>query len=597
MRRSALVLLLAATLACARTLSAQDGASVYDAHCADCHDDTGDTRTPRRAALATMTAAQIVEALERGVMEDQGAELSSAERRAVAAFLSTSAPAVTAATSGGPMMCREPASLTEERAEEWSGWGASLENWRFQRSPGFDADQIPALRLKWAFGFEGEASAAVQPTIVGSRVFVASGSGTIYALGLEDGCLDWTFEADAGVRNAPAFGDGGLYFGDLQANIYRIDARTGELTWKTKLDEHPVARITGSPVLHADRLFVPVSSIEEASSRSPTYECCTFRGSVAALEAATGELVWKTYTISEEPTQTGRNAAGATTFGPAGAAVWSSPTLDPATNSLYVATGDAYTQPAAATSDAVLALDMTTGSVKWAHQVTEGDAFTMACGTRATDNCPDPAGPDFDFGQPPILLSLPDGRRMLALGQKSGEAHGLDPESGELLWSTRVGKGGPLGGSEWGSASDGTNLYVAISDIGFGRGGLDPLVGGGLHAIRVRDGSIAWSAPPPVCGDRPGCTPAQSAPVTAVPGAVFSGALDGVLRAYSTADGSVLWSFDTVRDFESVNGVAARGGAIDVGGPAIAHGIVLTTSGNGAWGGQRGNVLLAFGLE
>ncbi len=342
---------------------------------------------------------------------------------------------------------------------------------------------------------------------------------------------------------------------------------------------------------------MPVSSIEEASSRSPRYECCTFRGSVAALDAATGQVVWKTYTIPEEPTQIGQNAAGTATFGPAGAAVWSSPTIDPATGSVYIATGDAYTQPAAATSDAVMALDMATGRVKWTHQVTEGDAFTMACGTRATDNCPDPAGPDFDFGQPPILVPLADGRRMLVLGQKSGEAHGLDPESGELLWTTRVGKGGALGGSEWGSASDGENLYVAISDLAFGQGGPNSSVGGGLHAIRVRDGSVAWSAEPPVCGDRPGCSPAQSAPVTAVPGAVFSGGLDGVLRAYSTADGSVLWSFDTVRDFETVNGVAAHGGAIDVGGPAVAHGMVLTTSGNPAWGGQGGNVLLAFGLE
>lgn len=596
MRRSTLVLLLAASQIWPRIATAQDGAAVYDAHCADCHDDAGDTRTPRRTALATMTAAQIVEALEGGVMEDQGAELSAAERRAVAAFLSTSAPAVTAA-GGGPTICREAARLTEDRTGEWNGWGASQENWRFQQSPGFTSEQIPSLRLKWAFGFDGEAAAAVQPTIVGSRVFVAAASGTIYALGLVNGCLDWTFEADAGVRNAPVYADGSLYFGDLRANVYRIDARTGELAWKTKLDEHPAARITGSPVLHEDRLFVPVSSIEEATSRSPTYECCTFRGSVASLDAGTGDVVWKTYTIADEPRETGSNASGTAMFGPAGAAVWSSPTIDPATNSIYVATGDAYTQPAAATSDAVMSLDMTTGAVKWAHQVTEGDAFTMACGTRATDNCPDPEGPDFDFGQPPILVSLPDGRRMLALGQKSGEAHGLDPESGELLWTTRVGRGGALGGSEWGSASDGTNLYVAISDIAFGRGGADPLTGGGLHAIRIRDGSVVWSAPPPVCGDRSGCSPAQSAPVTAVPGAVFSGALDGILRAYSTADGSVVWSFDTVRDFETVNGVAARGGAIDVGGPAIAHGMVLTTSGNGAWGGQRGNVLLAFGLE
>lgn len=577
--------------------SAQDGAALYEARCAGCHDDVGTTRTPRRTALSVMSAARIVASLESGVMQDQGSELSPEERRAVAAFLSAPTLATAAEVGGGPRRCANGPVFTEEREGEWNGWGASLGNWRFQARPGLTLEQIPALRLRWAFGFEGEAAAAVQPAIVGSRVFVASASGRVYALGLEDGCLDWTFAADGGVRNAPVYGGGALYFGDMRANVYRIDARTGELAWKAKLDEHRAARITGSPVLYDDRLFVPVSSFEEGSSRSPRYECCTFRGSVAALDASTGDVVWKTYTIPEEPSQTGRNAAGTATFGPAGAAVWSSPTLDPATHTLYVATGDAYTQPAAATSDAVLALDMTTGELKWAHQVTEGDAFTMACGTRATDNCPDPAGPDFDFGQPPILVQLPDGRRVLVLGQKSGEAHGLDPESGELLWTTRVGKGGMLGGSEWGSASDGANLYVAISDLAFARGGPDPTAGGGLHAVRVSDGSMVWSAPPPACGDRPGCSPAQSAPVTALPGAVFSGGLDGVLRAYSTADGSVLWRFDTVQDFETVNGVAARGGAIDVGGPAVAHGFVLTTSGNGTWGGQGGNVLLAFGLE
>jgi polyvinyl alcohol dehydrogenase (cytochrome) len=218
-------------------------------------------------------------------------------------------------------------------------------------------------------------------------------------------------------------------------------------------------------------------------------------------------------------------------------------------------------------------------------------------------NCPDPEGPDFDFGQPPILVPRPDGGRALVLGQKSGEAHAVDPDNeGAVLWRTRVGEGGVLGGSEWGSASDGLNLYVAISDLDFGGAnpvgvGPDPTSGGGLHAIRIGDGSVAWSAPPAVCGERPRCSPAQMAPVSVVPGAVFSGAYDGVMRAYSTTDGRVLWSYDTAREFATVNGVAARGGSIDTGGPAIAHGMVLTTSGNGTWGGQRGNVLLAFSVE
>jgi polyvinyl alcohol dehydrogenase (cytochrome) len=536
-------------------------------------------------------------------MREQGAGLSAGERRAVADFLSATVPPVSAASSARIGTCPRVAGRLAADEEGWQSWGVDRDNRRFQPRPGFSAAEIGGLRLKWAFGFEGEASAAVQPTIVGDRVFVPSGSGRIYALGLEDGCLDWTIVADGGVRTAMVFADGALYFGDFQANAYKVDARTGQLVWKVKLEDHPVARISGSPVLYEDRLYVPMSSLEEVASRPASYPCCTFRGSVSALDAETGEVVWKTYMIPQEPRPTGVNAAGTQRFAPSGAAVWSPPTIDPETRSVYVATGDAYSQPAAPTSDAVIALDMETGAIKWVRQMTEGDAYTLACGAPDSSNCPDPEGPDHDFGQPPILVPRADGGRALVLGQKSGEVHGLDPDrEGAVLWTTRVGEGGMLGGSEWGSASDGVNLYVAISDLGFTSagplgGGLDPAAGGGLHAIRVSDGSVAWSAPAPVCGARPRCSPAQMAPVSAVPGAVFSGALDGVVRAYSTTDGAVLWSYDTAREFATVNGVAARGGSIDTGGPAIAHGMVLTTSGNGTWGGQRGNVLLAFGTD
>ena len=581
-------------------VAAQMGSAVYEASCAECHEEAG-ARTPQRSTLATLTPAQIVAALETGVMSDEGADLSAAERRAVADFLSATTPAVASSPRVG--LCSPGGPSLADADDGWQSWGASLDNRRFQPSPGFSAGEIPELSLRWSFGFEGEASAAVQPTIVGDRVFVPSGSGRIYALGLDDGCLDWTITADAGVRSALVFSDGSLFFGDYQANAYRVDARTGQLVWKVKLEDHPAARISGSPVLYEDRLYVPMSSLEEVVSRPAAYPCCTFRGSVSAVDVETGEVVWKSYTIPQEPTQVGVNAAGTPRYTPSGAAVWSPPTVDPATRSVYVATGDAYTQPAAPTSDAVMAFDMETGAIKWVQQMTEGDAYTLACGSPDPSNCPDPEGPDFDFGQPPILVLRPDGGRALVLGQKSGEAHGLDPDrEGAVLWRTRVGEGGVLGGSEWGSASDGVNLYVAISDLDFGGAnplgvGPDPTAGGGLHAISIGDGSVVWSAPPAVCDDRPRCSPAQMAPVSVVPGAVFSGAYDGVLRAYSTTDGSVLWSYDTARDFATVNGVAARGGSIDTGGPAIANGMVLTTSGNGTWGGQRGNVLLAFGIE
>ena len=207
-----------------------------------------------------------------------------------------------------------------------------------------------------------------------------------------------------------------------------------------------------------------------------------------------------------------------------------------------------------------------------------------------------------------MLVTLPSGERRIVVGQKSGVVHGLDAATGKVLWSTRIGRGGILGGVEWGSATDGRIAYVALSDqtmrpreaggaIVIGQTLLDPAIGGGLFALRVTDGTKVWNAPPASCGTRPRCSPAQSAAVTAIPGVVFSGSVDGHLRAYTSDDGRVLWEFDTARPFQTVNKVAAMGGSIDVGGPAIAEGIVLTTSGYATFGGRAGNVLLAFSVD
>jgi polyvinyl alcohol dehydrogenase (cytochrome) len=351
---------------------------------------------------------------------------------------------------------------------------------------------------------------------------------------------------------------------------------------------------------------VPISSLEELAGADPKYRCCTFRGSVLALDAANGNQLWRTYTIGETPKPTTKNRIGTQLYGPSGASVWSSPTIDVANKMIYVGTGDSYSEPAAPTSDAIMALDMETGAIKWVSQLTSGDAWNLACGGVDAANCPPSNGPDFDFGSPPMLVTLTSGERRLIVGQKSGVVHGLDAANGKVLWSTRIGKGGPLGGVEWGSATDGRQAYVALSDQSFKRTGgpmvigmtaLDPAVGGGLFALRLTDGSKIWNAAPPVCGDRPQCSPAQSAAITAIPGAVFSGALDGHLRAYSTENGRVLWDFDTSRDFDTVNKVTARGGSIDVGGPAIAEGVVLQTSGYPTFGGRGGNVLLAFSVD
>jgi polyvinyl alcohol dehydrogenase (cytochrome) len=327
-----------------------------------------------------------------------------------------------------------------------------------------------------------------------------------------------------------------------------------------------------------------------------------------ALDAATGEVAWKTYVIPDQPKPTRTNKIGTQLYGPSGAAIWSSPTVDEKTGTIYVATGDSYSDPVAATSDAIIALDANTGAIKWSQQMTAGDAFNLACVGADQSNCPESKGPDVDFGSPPILVTLPSGKRALVAGQKSAVVHAVDPDDrGRRLWSTRIGRGGALGGVEWGSAADGEHIYVPLSDVSFKppKPGakflislmLDPAVGGGLFALRLSDGTQAWHTAPPGCGDRPNCSPAQAAPPAVISGVVFSGSMDGHLRAYSTKDGRIVWDFDTAQEFTTVNGVKARGGSIDVGGPAIADGILLTTSGYAQWGGMGGNVLLAFSVD
>ena len=585
--------------------AAQDGSALYAQHCASCHD--GAARAPSKQIIGGLAPDRIVASLTNGLMQAQGQPLSGDERSAIARFLSTAAPA-TAPTSAPKC---DAVSKPTTTPSDWTAWGVTLANERFQRSPGFTATQAGDLKLRWAFSFEGESSAAANPTIAGDRVYVGSGSGRVYSLGLRDGCLAWTFKADGGVRAAVVIGavkagqPPTAFVADVRATVYALDAATGTLKWTRRLEEHPAARITGSPVLYQGRLFVPMSSIEEVTGSQPTYECCKFRGSVYAIDAATGGPVWQGYTVKERPTPQGKNARGVTLYGPSGAAVWSSPTIDPPTNSLYVATGDSYSLPAAPTSDAVVAFDLATGAMKWATQTTAGDAFTVACmSTGDRSACPDVKAPDHDFGQSPILLTLPGGKRVLLAGQKSGEVHAFDPDAGgRKLWTRPIGRGSALGGLEWGSASDGVRFFAPLSDIAYkeaaviGRGALDSSTGGGLFAINPADGSIAWTARASACAEKPSCSPALSAPAAAMPGVVFAGSVDGHFRAYSTTDGKVLWDFDTAQEFKTVNGVSARGGSIDVGGPAIANGVVATTSGYGQWGGMRGNVLLVFSVD
>jgi polyvinyl alcohol dehydrogenase (cytochrome) len=575
-----------------RTLAATqsaDGAAVYKAACAQCHDEPA-ARTPSREALKDRTADAVLMSLTGGSMAFNALTLSMAEKRAVAEYVSGKQLGASGDTAGA-CTARKPMTAIAG----WNGWGSDASNSRYQPKAGLTPADVPNLKLKWAFAFPGGAQAYGNPAIVGGRVFVGSDNAKFYALDADTGCMYWSMQADGGIRAAPTVARAGnrtiVYVGDLKGNVYALDAVKGGRIWKTQVDEHRYARVTGAPKLHDGRLYVPVSSVEEAPAAQPAYECCTFRGSIVALDGATGSVIWKTYTIPEKPQQVGRNAAGTALFKPAGAAVWSSPTIDERRGVVYIATGNAYTEPAASTTDSVMALDLKTGKMLWWNQVTPSDAFVIGCRPENA-NCPKEVGPDFDFGNAPILRALSNGKRIIVIGQKSGLAYGLDPDNeGKLVWKFKAGKGSALGGIEWGSAADDENAYIPVSDVL-----APPNEAGGLFALKLATGEQVWHAAAPKleCTSGRGCTGAQSAPVSVIPGVVFSGSVDGHLRAYATADGTLLWDFNTAKEYTTVNGVPGKGGSIDASGPAIADGLVITNSGYGQWRGLPGNVLLAF---
>jgi polyvinyl alcohol dehydrogenase (cytochrome) len=582
------------------------GQTIYRARCASCHDaEAGSpeaTRAPSRAALRERSRDAIVAALSTGgSMAPMATGITAVEKAAIAAFLSPIASPPADPTLG--RCATQPAALPDpSKLPRWNGWGNDPTNARFQpaAAAGLTTRSVPKLTLKWAFGIPGGTAMTAQPTVFAGRLFFGSENGTVYALDATTGCMYWQFKADAGVRSAVSVGPiagtrpvkYAAYFGDFRANVHAVDALTGERIWSLKVDDHAAARITGGPTLVDGRLYVPVSSLEELPGARPNYPCCTFRGSIVAIDANTGKQLWKTYTIPEAPTMAGKNAVGTPLWKPAGAAVWAAPTVDVGRKLLYAATGNAYTDPAAPTSDAVIAMSLETGAIQWVSQVTPKDSFVVGC-RPDNDNCPDDVGPDFDFGNSPILRRLANGRSVIVIGQKSGVAYGMDPDKkGAVVWQYRAGQGSALGGIEWGSAADERVMYVPVSDV-------TRAEAGGLHAIGVGSGERIWHTPAPAltCKGGLGCTGAQSAAISVIPGVVFSGSVDGHIRAYDTGDGRIIWDFDTVRDFDTVNGVRASGGSIDGPGPTIAGGMLYTGSGYGRWLGRPGNVLLAFAVQ
>ena len=587
-------------------------ASLFQKNCASCHASASQAaaRIPQLDVLKALSPVTILRTLETGVMQVQAAKLSTSERQQLANYLG--APVITEQRReqiANPC----PAGTTWKDGPAWASWSPGLSNARFQSTAdaGLTAADVPKLAPTWVFAFPDTAVLRSQPAVYRGRVFAGAQNATAYALDAATGCLHWSTtvlaEVRSGITVAEVGGKPMVFFGDSSGNVYALDGETGKQVWRLRPEDHPQSKATATPTFYQGRLYVGISSLEEALAVSPDYVCCVFRGSVSAVNAVDGKVLWKRYMIAEASKPRGKTKHGAATAGPSGAGVWNAPTLDPEHDALYVGTGDNYSDPVSPMSDAIVALKMSTGEVLWSKQFTK-DAWNSSCYLDGKINCPDSEGPDFDFAESPILITLPNGKRALIVGQKSGVAWGLDPDRrGQILWQSRLGKGGTVGGIQWGSATDGRNMYAALSDIAFRNtrinGGndtvseVDSTKGGGMFALRVDNGERIWQTPPPGCGDRRPCSPAQSAAVTVIPGVVFSGALDGHLRAYSTADGKIIWDYDMVREFRTVNGIPGRGGAMDVGGPIVAGGMLFVTSGYARRSLMPGNVLVAFGVE
>jgi polyvinyl alcohol dehydrogenase (cytochrome) len=641
--------------------TAVSGAAVFDRACASCH--TGQTVAPTREALGAFTPESIVNSLTLGKMAAEGAKLSVAEHRAVAEFLTGRAP--TARTAAANRCTAATPTADPTAGPSWIGWGNDLANTRFAPKGALTVADLPRLKLKWAFGYEGVSAARAQPALAGGKLFAASENAEVHALDPKTGCSYWTFKADAGVRSPltigpyKAAGRSGhaVFFGDGQANAYAVDAVSGQLIWKRKVDTHASAGITGGLMVWDNKVFVPTQGLnEEGQGGRGGYACCTFRGSLSALDASTGDPIWKTYMVGE-PQLRGKNRTGQEAYGPAGGGIWSAPTIDVKRRSVYVATGNGYADPPQPMTDAVVAMDIDTGKVKWVNQTTPNDNWAGGCGPTNPDNpgCPDTQGPDHDFSAAPALATA-GGRQLLIVPQKSGLAYAMDPDTGKTVWQYRMGQGSGLGG-QWGAAVDGQQAYFGVNDFLT----QNP---GGMRAVRLADGEQVWSQGPPerLCaaapaaapaaaagagvpnrggapgaapqagappagppgaaprGGRPGgrgargggapggfggpgggggrgCSAAQGGAVTAIPGAVLGVSLDGGVRAYSSEDGRIVWTFDTNREFDTVNGVRANGGGIDGSALIVADGMIYVNSGYGGIVGRPGNVLLAFGVE
>jgi polyvinyl alcohol dehydrogenase (cytochrome) len=577
------------------------GKKIFYSSCYACHKDTIGSLAPGYSVMKSMTARAILASMDNGKMRGQAASLSAKERQAVAEWITNSELKTTVL----PKDAYTSFSINENAKSvfDYSGWGGNIEATGFlgTEQAGISLSNINSLQLKWAFAFPDATIMRSKPAVFGEWLIVGGQYGDVFAINRKTGKAGWHFVASSAVRGAIVVQKQGssitAFFADFSTNVYAINVKTGKQLWNNRAGIDAQSAITGSVAVYGGKVFVPVSSIEVGTAANGDYNCCFSSGALVALDARTGKRIWQHRVIVETAKAQAKKKNGKSFYGPSGAPVWCSPTIDKKRGLVYIGTGENYTYPTTATSDAIQAVDMRTGKLVWNFQGTSGDAYNVACPVFI--NCPEKPGPDFDFGMAPILVKRKDGKDILLAGQKSGIVYALTPESGNLVWKTRIGKGGKLGGIHWGMAADGENLYASNADnvIAIDKSDSSIKPSPGMYALDLLTGKVIWQTPTPGCTDSKDCLPFNSAAPAVIPGIVFAGSLDGHIRGYSTEDGKILWDFNTAKSYDMINGVTAKGGAIDGPAPVIADGMLFVNSGYGMFGQMPGNVLLAFGVD
>ena len=579
------------------------GAEIFSGLCAACHENVT-SRAPSPILLGIMAPNGIVRALTEGVMRGQGQALSAEDKIHVAQFLTKRRIDDGTDRLAPPACSPSDREFAYERVPVFSGWGITPGNTHHvpDAIAGLTKDNVSKLHLKWAVGFSGTIRIRSQPAVGGGSIFVGTQDGILYSLNLETGCARWQFPADSEIRTGIVIspwskGDRSakplLYFAD-ETNVYALDAASGKEVWRRKPNDHPRTLLTAAPVLYKDTLFIGLSSAEEMGS-SLQYECCTFRGGVIAYAARSGKELWRSFTV-DPPKIQGKNAVGTNKWAPSGAAVWSAPAIDVDRKQLYIGTGDNYSRPSTATSDSIIAMDLKDGKIKWVYQATKDDVWNTGCLWGQRELCPEPEGPDFDFGAAPVLARADSGADIVVGAQKSGYVYGIDPDTGQLIWKTKVGRGGTTGGIEFALASSNNSVFVGVVDFADGKQNPEPQRPG-LYSLDLLTGKYNWKRPDSweTCRGRRLCIPGIYAALTVTSQMVIAGNTDGWLRIHDAATGELLWHYDMTEPVTTVGGGEASGGAM--GGPTAAvpiDGKLIVPTGYGMAQYAPGNVVLVF---